>query len=225
MPNIALINRTPRIRDAPFARLLPALQAQVNEDVAPHWMTEMTILHLVGRKEQPDPTHWKIWLLGTSDIAGDLGCHEDDTGIPEAKIFTEDDMRYGAEISVTISHELIEMLVNPRIDQLVNIGGVQYVREACDAVEADGDGYLKLDHRMSNFVLPSYFQPGSAGPWDFRSLLSGSCPAKRPGGYVLSFHDGAWHTDARRYADGTMSHRASKPFGRTARVAARSTSP
>lgn len=225
MPNIALINRTPRIRDARFVALLPALQAQANDDVAPAWMTETTVLHFVGRHEQPDPTHWRIWLLGTSDIPGDLGYHEFDAGIPEAKIFTEDDMRYGAEISVTVSHELIEMLVNPRIDQLATVGNAQYAREACDPVEADGDGPIKMGFRLSNFVLPSYFKAGSAGPWDFQRLLSGPCPAKRPGGYILRFQDGAWHTDARRHADGTMSHRASKPFGRTTRIAASGVSP
>jgi len=226
MPNIALINRTPRIRDARFVALLPALQAQMTQDVEPAWNLEPTTLHFVGRQHVPDPAHWKLWWLGNSDIAGDLGYHEADPGLPEGKIFTEDDMRYGAEISVTTSHELIEMAINPFITRLSDvIAGWWYAMEGCDPVEADLDGPIKMGFRLSNFVLQSYFVPGSSGPWDFMRLLTGPCPTRRPGGYVLREQNEPWETLAERHADGTMSHRAFKPFGRTARIAARRTSP
>ncbi len=226
MPSIALINRTPRIRDARLAALMPALLSQANDDVAPVWKIEPTVLHFVGRSQVPNPTHQKIWWLGNSDTPGDLGYHENDTGIPEAKIFTEDDMRYGAEISVTTSHELIEMVINPFINRISDmIAGWRYAMEGCDPVEADLDGPIKDGFRLSNWIFPNYFVPGSRGPWDFMKLLSGPCPAKRPGGYLLRTQGGRWSTDAEHRDDGTMSHRASKPFGRTARIAAGSATP
>ncbi len=185
MPDIACINRTPRIRDARFLALMPALQAQLTEDVEPAWNLEPTTLHFVGRAETPAPSHWKLWLLGNSDVAGDLGYHEADTGIPEGKIFTEDDMRYGAEISVTTAHELIEMVINPWITRVSDtIAGWRYAMEGCDPVEADLDGPIKMGFRLSNFVLQSYFVPGSVGPWDFMRLLTGPCPERRPVGHT-----------------------------------------
>jgi len=223
MIDIALINRASKIRDATFLRLVPALQAQVTDDFCPAWSIEAVTLHFVGKAEQPDPAHWKVWWLDTSDEAGDLGYHENDPGIPEAKIFTLDDMRYGAEISVTTSHEILEMLGDPYINRLSDpIEGLRYALEASDCVEADGDGYLKLGYRMSDFALPDRWIPGSSGPWDFCRLLTGPAPLRRPGGYDLVLDgQGKWQTNAERYADGTMSHRAWKPEGRSARRAAK----
>jgi hypothetical protein len=227
MIDISLINRTSRIRDARFAFVLPALQAQITEDFGPAWDIEPVTLHLVGRRQQPNPVHWKVWLLNNSDQPGDLGYHEDDTGIPEAKIFVEDDLRYGAEISVTISHELLEMLADPQITRMgPTIDGAQYVVEVCDGVEADGDGYIKLGLRVSNFVLPAYYTEAPApGPYDFRGLLQVPCPALRPGGYALFLKDNAWHTTAARYEDGTLSHRAVRPAGRSWQRAAKGSVP
>ena len=118
MIDIDLVNRTDRIRDARFAAILPALQSQITEDFCPQWQVEPVTLHLVGKGGQPDPAHWKVWLLDTSDASGDLGYHEDESGIPEAKIFCEEDLKYGSEISVTISHELLEMLADPQASRM-----------------------------------------------------------------------------------------------------------
>jgi len=218
MINIALINRTARIRDARFQSILAGLQAQITEDFAPAWGLgeESIVLHFVGRRQQPDPTHWKCWLLNNSDDAGALGYHEDDTGTPEAKIFVEEDLRYGASISVTISHELLEMLADPQTTRMgPTIDGAAYIVEVCDAVEADGDGYIKNGVLVSNFVLPTYYEPSALRPFDFRSLLTAPCPALRPGGYIMFLKDGTWQSKMARYEDGSLSHRAIRPWGRS----------
>lgn len=216
MIDIDMINRTARIRDARFATIMPALQAQITEDFAAPWQIEPVTLHLVGIASQPDPAHWKVWLLNTSDTPGDLGYHDDDASIPEAKIFCADDMRYGEEISVTSSHEILEMLADPTAQRLGPlIGGAQYLVEVCDPVEADEDGYLKGGVKVSNFTLPAYYQPGSTGPWDFCGHLSGPCPTLRPGGYAMFLKNNSWQSTMARYADGSLSARAIRPFGRS----------
>lgn len=227
MVDICLINRTSRIRDARFAAILHALQAQCAEDFCPVWGIAVPVLHLVGRNEQPDPSHWKLWFRDTSDDAGALGYHEDASGVPEGFVFVEDDIRYGSAISVTASHELMEMLADPTTTRMgPTIGGAQYIVECCDACEADEDGYLKLGVQVSNFVLPAYYgliPAGGAGrgPYDFRDLLTAPCPMLRPGGYIMALENGAWTSKMARYEDGTLSHRAIKPLGRTARRAAK----
>lgn len=220
MIDIALINRTNRIRDARFADILPALQAQITDDFCPAWGVEPVTLRLVGRAEQPDPAHWKVWLLNTSDVPGDLGYHEADTGTPEAKIYVETDILSGSEISVTISHELLEMLADPTTTRMGPvIDGAQYIVEVCDAVESDTDGYQKLglthSVQVSNFVLPAYYESGAAGPWDFRKLLTAPCPTLRPGGYSMFYKDSAWSSTMARYADGSLSPRSIRQKGRS----------
>jgi hypothetical protein len=214
--DVACINRTRRIRDARFASLLPALQAQLNEDFSPVWQVEPVRLLLVGKRTRTIPTtQQRLWFLDDSDDPGALGYHEDDTGTPEGKVFCEEDIRAGAEISVTVSHELMEQLADPLTTRMgPTVDGAQFIVEVCDAVEADSDGYLKNGVRVSNFVLPAYYEPGSAGPWDFRGLLTGPCPALRPGGYSMWLKDGGWHDTYARHADGTVSHRAQRRHGR-----------
>ena len=227
MIDIDLINHTSRIRGARFASILPALQAQITEDFCPQWQIEPVVLHLVELGQLPTLGHWKVWLLDFSDASEDLGYHEDESGTPEAKIFCEEDLKYGSEISVTISHELLEMLADPQAARMgPTVNGAQYIVEVCDPVESDSDGYEKPDAngtmvKVSNFVLESYFQPGSTGPWDWRRRLSGPCPMRLPGGYSMFLKDGAWQSVMSRYADGSLSQRAIKPRGRCWKRASR----
>jgi len=228
MIDIALINRTNRIRDARFADILPALQAQITDDFCPAWGVEPVTLHLVGKAEQPDPAHWKNWLLNTSDQPGDLGYHEDTTGLPESKIFVETDILSGSEISVTISHELLEMLADPTTTQMGPVvDGKQYIREIGDPVESDAVAYVKQGRtgpvKVSNFALPAYYVLGSAGPWDFRGLLPGPCPARLPGGYsmFLILATNLWGSEMSRYADGSLSPRSIRDNGRSWQRASR----
>lgn len=222
MPVIQIINRTRRVRDARWQHMLPALQAQITHDFQPKWGIGGT-LTFVGRKQKPDPALWKLWLMDTSPEPGALGFHEDDTGVPEGKVFVEDDLRYGAEITVTVSHELLEMLADPLATKMTKtVGGISYAIEACDPVEADSDGYLIGDVRVSDFVTPFYFGlPNADGSkiFDQRTLLNKPVPAMRPGGYQLWFN-GTYHSTMARYEDGTLSQRAIRSEGRTIRRAA-----
>jgi hypothetical protein len=221
--DICIINRTSRIRDARFANVIPALQAQATEDFCPAWQIEAPTLHLVGINEQPDPSHWKMWFKDTTGENDALGLHDLQNGIPFAIIGVEDDINSGNEISVTAAHELHEMLVDPFINRMgPTIGDKQYIVETDDAVEADTFGSSRpgLDGkpvRLSNFVLPIYFIPDSQGPWDFAGYLKGPIPSQLPGGYLgwRSVSTGSWGTDMMRENDNVYSTRALRAFGRT----------
>ena len=223
MTEIALINRTRHLTDAQFLAMLPGLQAQITEDFAPVWGSGAT-LHLVSHGRQPAPGQWHCWLLDHSDQPGALGYH-DDPRVPEAKIFVADDLKYGAEVSVTISHELLEMLADPLANKLgpLQPGHKRYAIEVADPVEADSDGYLKHGVKVSNFVTPHYFglPPLVAGDQrlDFCGKLSYPCPSMLPGGYVLFSEYGHWHTLTARQSDGSLSRRAQHSAGRSARRA------
>ena len=77
--------------------------------------------------------------------------------------------------------------------------------------------------KVSNFVLMTYFQPGAAGPWDWLRRLPGPCPARLPGGYSMFMKDGSWQSVMSRYADGSLSQRAIRPYGRSWKRAAKKT--
>jgi hypothetical protein len=209
MTDISIVNRSTVVTDAGIATLLPALQTQISRDFAPFWGTGTT-LHFVG-SGQPDPGHWRCLVLDHSDQAGDLGYHIDNNGVPEARIFAAEDMKDGSLLSVTVSHELLEMLADPTANRVFQIGTTTYIVEVADPVEADDDGYDIDGVRVSNFATPRYFgmtNPGNDPRFDFRWLLTAGIPTLRPGGYVMFDSGGVWHSTMARHADGSLGCRA-----------------
>jgi hypothetical protein len=94
---------------------------------------------------------------------------------------------------VIASHELIEMLGDPEINltifnQTRINGGQLYAYEFCDACEADQYGYKIGLVLVSDFVLPTWFQPSwPSKAYDFMSHLHGPVPTLLPGGYIGVF--------------------------------------
>lgn len=223
---IAIVNRSTAAGDAVVAALLPALQMQISRDFAAWWGSDAT-LRFVGQREAPSPGEWVCWILDNSDAPGDLGYHVDQGSVPEAKVFAAEDLRAGLALSITLSHELLEMLGDPTTQRTVPASdGRTYVVEVCDPVEADQDGYDIDGVRVSNFVTPRYFgmsNPADDPRFDHLGLLRAGLPALRPGGYCLFEQDGAWHTLAARHANGSLGRRALRPHGRSRWRAARRT--
>ncbi len=230
MTTVQLINRTKivRVRETRFAALVPAL-IESNKHLADDWGPDVLADFVyVSKSELESAPDRKIYLLDTSDQAGDLGYHEDGTGVPESKIFVLDDLRYHAQISVTVDHEAKEMQVNPFVNRTAVIDGVIYAMESCDPTEADDFGYpVQTRHgtfQMSDHVLPWYFgfANGGSGPgkFDYMGHLTAGVPALLAGGYQLWTKDGSgWNTTTARFADGSVSYRSMKPFGRQHRIA------
>jgi len=92
---------------------------------------------------------------------------------------------------VAISHELCETAGDAGCNLWADgSDGSEYAHELCDAVEAQS--YTLDDVALSNFVLPSFFVAGSAGPYDFMSAaaLPGAVGPAKPlatasGGYQI----------------------------------------
>jgi hypothetical protein len=116
------------------------------------------------------------------------------TDCPRARVFVKTTLDNGDLVSVSASHELVEMLVDPAIN-LMTTGPDQstiYAYESADPVEAlsfDVNGI-----QMSDFVYPSYFedfrQPGSV---QFDQMNQVNAPFQiLQGGYQIIFKDGQW---------------------------------
>ena len=192
-PTIAIINDGNALGDAALAVAVAALQVQVTRDFAPVWGTGANLV-FVPRGGTPAPGAWQLAALDHSDEDGDLGYHETtDTGLPLGKAFIADDIADGLAWSVTLSHELLEMLADPQTDQSVyGPDGRLYAREVCDPCEDDQFGYLVPGSgpgpgvRVSDFVLPAYYTGGS-GPFDHTGALTLPLPGMAAGGYLSSF--------------------------------------
>jgi hypothetical protein len=162
---VAIVNASTVCSDEEVATITAALQHQVDHDFRPTWgiAAELTAVP----KDTPPPADaWVLAILDDSDQARALGYHDlTPELLPAGKVFAKSDQEFGAAVSVTASHELLEMLGDPFVNTsaLDPKTGRLCAYESSDAVEADELGYEIDGVLVSDFVLPQYFDPEHAG--------------------------------------------------------------
>ena len=163
-PLVALINASTCLGDDAVLAMLPALQTQVTRDLAPAWSLDGADLEfLVTGQGGAAPSYaWWLVFLDNSDQADALGYHElTSQALPIGKVFAKTDQEYGQQVSVTASHELLEMLVDPHIDRTASVSfrghKVKVAIEPGDPVEADRYAYDIGGIAVSDFVLPEFY--------------------------------------------------------------------
>ena len=208
---ISIINHThQKISDEEVQFVIRAINRQIKEDFEPYWSLGAT-LRLEGHSGlQPDKQNAAdmrgdavIYLWDESDIPGALGYHDQNfMGIPYGFVFTQLSEEIGENWTVTLSHEALELILDPEANLLVmgphpdpsqNQRTVFHWYEACDAVQAQT--YKIDDVEVSNFLLPLYFTESEeySGRNDFlgrvfnnnQTLVSFNLS---PGGYI-GFYD------------------------------------
>jgi hypothetical protein len=160
--HVALLNRSSAVTDDEAKKIARALQAQVSEDFSRVWGIDASLSFVPSNSMRGWQGKWNLVLLDESDQANALGYHDlTPEGLPLGKVFAATDKRYGATVSVTASHELLEMLLDPWINLVVEDTGrgVFVAYEASDAVEADELGYEQEGLLVSDFVTPDFFDP------------------------------------------------------------------
>jgi hypothetical protein len=178
MIRIAWQNISTTLTDAQCAAIMAAVAAQANQDFARYWDTGAIDFAFVPKSKSMDPKAYQFVIADDSTQAGAAGFHEVGSGGgPIGFAFALTTQQAGMHPSVTISHEILEMLGDPYIDQaaqwadLPNALFLAY--EVGDPVEDDQFGQIKDGILLSDFVFPSYFVQGSAGPWDLMRKLTG----------------------------------------------------
>ena len=190
--SISVINASTVLTDDHIQPVIPALQTQVSRDFAPAWGIDAT-LTFVPTGEQPQPGTWWLSVLDNSDQAGALGYHDlTPDGLPLGKAFAGTDKQYGYQWTITLSHELLEMLGDPDInltvfDQPNATSGRLYAYEACDACEPDQYGYDIDGVLVSDFVHPAWFQRSRTNAQYDQAGLINSPLELLPGGYIGVF--------------------------------------
>jgi hypothetical protein len=183
IPMIDVVCEAACLTAAQVGAALPGLQEQVTSDFSPHW-GQNAVLTL-----QPfvRPGNWGLAILDDSDQAGALGYHDlTSDGLPMGKVFAKSDLQYGSSWTVTVSHELLEMLADPYCNTCAQGPDGFYAYEVCDAVEDDSLGYQSGGIQVSDFVLPSWFCSGALGPYDFKNQATQPLQLL-PGGYISKF--------------------------------------
>ena len=161
--NVVILNASTVVTDAEVQAAVPALQAQVHNDFAPAWGIDAN-LTFVPRGADPAPGSWWLVILDDSDQAAGVGVHDiTHEGMPLGKVFARTDLQTGHHWTVTASHELLEMLVDPAINLAVFVqpdtqSWILYAYEVCDACEGDQFGYEIGGTLVSDFVYPAWFE-------------------------------------------------------------------
>jgi hypothetical protein len=191
VPTIACFNQARTPLGVGLDSLIAAMQEYVDKHVAPVWGTPARLIRTTGFRKDA----WAVVFLDDADQPGALAYHDlTPEGLPLSKVFVKTTIANGDLVSVSASHELVEMLVDPAINMMTTGPDprTMYAYESADPVEQ-----LSFKVRgipMSDFVYPAYFE-GFHKPGSVRFDRLGK--VKRPfqilsGGYQIVFKSGKW---------------------------------
>lgn len=195
-PQIAVVNQSHGyVSDAELAKDLPAFQEYIDHYVGPAWNVPA---HLVIA--HPVPGQWQIDLRDVAPKSCDCGgFHTWKQARPVAYIFARDSDLYGGGWEIAFTHELAEMLVDPQINRMALVSPVPVNRASVNTsvlVEVgdpvNPEFFTVSGVPVSDFVLPSWYQPGAKGPYDWQKVLIAPVTVDPMGGYALEYDNGAW---------------------------------
>jgi hypothetical protein len=209
--NIVVVNHSKLLSADELARVVAACNVQLQVHVNPAWDTEAVVTcpalpSSVGATQllaETAPADRLMVLADTADVADALGYHTlDANGHPVGFVFAKTCQDAGEDWRVTLSHEVVEMAVDPWISACAVHSPAKsgaskrpnlevWPQEACDAVQGDSYPAPGTSVHVSNFVLPAFFRDGSKGPWDFMNVLKGPFTLAK-GGYTALLRGSRW---------------------------------
>jgi hypothetical protein len=200
--HVALVDDTGEISASDLAAMAGAMSEQIQHDFSPVWHVAAS----VGAYASAPAGTWAVHIQKQLDQPGALGYHTDDQHQPVS--FVE----LTADWTVTVSHEVLEMLADPwgsRIHKAVLPAGVEsdfgqfglssenarvsYLLEVCDPCEATQ--YSVGGHQLSDFLLPTWYRTNPRPAVAYSQ--AGGCQKPREvadGGYVsFGAPSGEWY--------------------------------
>ena len=158
--HVVLVSRSRETTPDDVARVAAALNRQVVNDLARHWPVSATVHAFDGIDHMPLDS-WLMVIMDDIDAKpGITGFHLSSLGLPFALI------QYSRSWSLTASHELLEMLVDPTGNLLVtkkapgdSLKKVQYLVEICDPCQNRQFSYTVNSVLVSDFITPQFYDP------------------------------------------------------------------
>ena len=115
LPIIACFNKATVPLGVDFDALIAAMQAFIDDDIAPVWGAPAKLI----KSNDFVPGKWAMVFLDDADQPGALAYHDlTPDGLPLSKVFVKTTLANHDLVSVSASHELVEMLVDPAINLL-----------------------------------------------------------------------------------------------------------
>ena len=181
-----------------LTRVTAAFQTQITRDLAPLWHVDATVSAFTSIDDVP-LGHWVIFLKESIGEGDELGFHLDSHNQPYALV------AYDESWTLSLSHEILEILVDPSGNRLVPGPSVdpkhphhrvRYLLELCDPCEDSAYSYTIDGVVVSDFITPHYHDPQDTS--GARYSYTGALRFPRdvlPGGY-LTWEDpvlGEWY--------------------------------
>lgn len=190
-PTIACFNQAKTPLGVDLLKLISAMQQYIDKYIVPVWGTPAKLV----QSQAFIPGAWAMVFLDDADQANALAYHDlTPDGLPISKVFVRTTLKDNQLVSVSASHELVEMLVDPAINMMTTGPDrkTMYAYESADPVEELN--FQVNGIAMSDFVYPSYFEvfhkPGSV---QFDHLNKVNKPFQiLSGGYQIIFKNGKW---------------------------------
>jgi len=187
---IAVVNKATVPLGQDLQAMVQAVQKQATRDFAPAWNVDVDLIMLDDATDDYD----NLIFFNDADQAGALGYHDlSPKGHAYGKVFVNTTLRDHETVSSVFSHELLEMLADPNVDQIAKNprNGWIYALEDCDAVETQS--YLIDGIPVSNFVFPAWFDPNASASTKLDFLGNVHAPFFiTPGGYMPVQINGQW---------------------------------
>jgi len=163
--HVALVSESAQIKASDLTQVSAALQKQATRDLVQFWNIKPTV-DAFPRLEDVPLGYWPIIVMDDIEQPGAAGVHLDKNGQPFALVTASAQRDVW---SLTASHEMIEMLVDPFGNRLVagdspkpDQGRVQFLVEACDPSEAAQFAYTVNGILVSDFYSIRFFDPVAA---------------------------------------------------------------
>jgi hypothetical protein len=177
-----------------LGKIASASTTYLNQYVAAFWggMGTYAVRAGAGKNDVQPGEIACAFLDALPDAPGAVAYH-DVTGKEVPVIFLArtlcNSLLSGADsVSSALSHELAETVGDPACNLWARDTKYEWAHELCDAVQEWG---FEIDGvAVSDFVLPAFFAPGSAGPWNYLGTKSATTALKgalatAPGGYQI----------------------------------------
>jgi hypothetical protein len=184
---IGVVSRSKAIDATTLAFLVDAWDRQAKEIADAYGVPYTPVIFYDSVDELPVDTG-EVRLFTIVDALPEApdaeGYHDDQLGVIYIRILAENDAEAGP-------HEVCEEEADPTCDKWAPMGdGRDVAYEVCDPVEGDHyDQEAKIgeDTRtvpVSNYVLPSWFDPNGRAPYDRMGKLKAPL-TMTPGGYMI----------------------------------------
>src|SRR3954468_2213899 len=201
MPQIRVVNKSRNVSDDSVAVMTEAINLQFRHHFLSAW--DSTEMEVVFDREAPKRHKLSdVYTVALFDTSHQWEFHHER---PSAAVFCQAPLDHGSDpltgpyaVSMLLSHECLELAVDPHVSQWSITSMDQHGQSTCVAYDianpVDNQFYeIIVDGspvNVSNFVLPSWFDKNSVTETDILTLLNKKPLVLTSGGYTVTWGSG-----------------------------------